>query len=105
MKKLSILFILSVLGISVFGQSVLDVMKYTDRDILGTARYMSMAGSMGALGGDPTAIYDNPAGLGIYRSSELSFTLNATPSVTKSYSSDISKTDNKFFFNFNQLLF
>lgn len=105
MKKLSILFILSVLGISVFGQSVLDVMKYTDRDILGTARYMSMAGSMGALGGDPTAIYDNPAGLGIYRSSELSFTLNATPSVTKSYSSDISKTDNKFFFNFNQFSF
>lgn len=90
-----------MLSATLFSQGVLDVMKYTDRDILGTARYMSMAGSMGALGGDPSSIFDNPAALGIYRSSELSFTLNATPSVTRSYS-DINRVDNKFFFNFNQ---
>lgn len=92
---------MSLVSSLIFAQGVLDVMKYTDRDILGTARYMSMAGSMGALGGDPSSIFDNPAALGIYRSSELSFTLNATPSVTKTVS-DISKVDNKFFFNFNQ---
>ena len=72
-------------------------------DILGTARYMSMAGSMGALGGDPSAVLDNPAALGIYRSSELSFTLNATPSVTLATSPTNAVKQKDFFFNFNQL--
>ena len=61
-------------------QGLMDVSRMANTDIMGTARYMSMAGSMGALGGDPSAVLDNPAALGIYRSSELSFTLNATPS-------------------------
>ena len=86
-----------------FGQGLMDASKYANTDILGTARYMSMAGSMGALGGDPSAVLDNPAALGIYRSSELSFTLNATPSVTLATSPTNAVKQNDFFFNFNQL--
>ena len=86
-----------------FCQGLMDASKYANTDILGTARYMSMAGSMGALGGDPSAIIDNPAALGIYRSSELSFTLNAMPSVTSATSSTSKVKQNDFFFNFNQL--
>ncbi|MEI8085381.1 MAG: outer membrane protein transport protein [Paludibacter sp.] len=52
-------------------QSEMDVIKYVQTDINGTARYMGMAGAFGALGGDASAIKDNPAGLGIYRKSEL----------------------------------
>ena len=81
----------------------MDASRYANTDIMGTARYMSMAGSMGALGGDPSAVLDNPAALGIYRSSELSFTLNATPSVTSAISSTHAVKQNDFFFNFNQL--
>ena len=84
-------------------QGLMDVSRMANTDIMGTARYMSMAGSMGALGGDPSAVLDNPAALGIYRSSELSFTLNATPSVTRSVSSTNASKANDFFFNFNQL--
>ena len=84
-------------------QGLMDASKYANTDILGTARYMSMAGSMGALGGDPSAVLDNPAALGIYRSSELSFTLNATPSVTLATSPNSVVKQNDFFFNFNQL--
>jgi hypothetical protein len=57
-------------------QTEFDALKYVQTDINGTARYMSMAGAFGALGGDPSAIKDNPAGLGIYRKSELTGTLN-----------------------------
>lgn len=89
--------------VSVGAQGLMDVTKYSKNDIIGTARYMSMAGSMGALGGDPSAVIDNPAGLGIYRSSELSFTLNATPSVTFSSSAGRDRKADNFFFNFNQL--
>ena len=81
----------------------MDASRIANTDIMGTARYMSMAGSMGALGGDPSAIFDNPAALGIYRSSEFSFTLNATPSVTRSASPTNQMKANDFFFNFNQL--
>jgi len=57
-----------------FSQTIFDALKIAETDINGTARYSSMAGAFGALGGDPSAIKDNPAGLGIYRKSELSFT-------------------------------
>lgn len=43
-----------------------------------------MAGAFGALGGDASAIKDNPAGLGIYRKSELSGTLNVLMQNTTS---------------------
>lgn len=86
-----------------FSQGLMDASRMANTDIMGTARYMSMAGSMGALGGDPSAVLDNPAALGIYRSSELSFTLNATPSVTLATSPTNAIKQNDFFFNFNQL--
>lgn len=40
----------------------------------GTGRSAGMANAFGALGADPVAISINPAGFGLYRSSELSFT-------------------------------
>lgn len=61
---------------AVMSQSELDIPKYLHSDILGTARYMSMAGAFGALGGDASAIKDNPAALGVYRTSELVGTAN-----------------------------
>jgi len=57
-------------------QTEFDASKYIQTDINGTARYMSMAGAFGALGGDASAIKDNPAGLGIYRKSEIVGTMN-----------------------------
>jgi len=57
-------------------QTEFDALKLVQTDINGTARYMGMAGAFGALGGDPSAIKDNPAGLGIYRKSEFTGTYN-----------------------------
>ncbi|MDR1006830.1 MAG: hypothetical protein LBL74_08235 [Bacteroidales bacterium] len=39
----------------------------------GTANYISRAGALGAIGGDITAANFNPAGLGIYSKSEITF--------------------------------
>ncbi len=44
----------------------------------GTARSMAMAGAMTSLGADASSMMINPAGLGMYRSGEISF----TPMVT-----------------------
>jgi hypothetical protein len=43
---------------------------------MGTARYVGMGGAMTAIGGDPSAAIDNPAGLGLYRRSEISVTID-----------------------------
>ncbi len=57
-------------------QSVADVMRYTNHNLVGTARYMGMGGAFTALGGDITTLSQNPAGIGVYRSSEIVGTLS-----------------------------
>lgn len=76
MKK--VLIVMSVLALSstAFSQSELDAFKYAQSDLNGTARYLSMGGAFGALGGDISAMNTNPAGLAIYRSSEVVTTLS-----------------------------
>ncbi len=71
-------------AISAQAQDMFDVMRYSGNDIIGTARYMSMAGAFGALGGDASAITDNPAGLGIYRTSEITVTADFLTTEAKS---------------------
>ncbi len=57
-------------------QDFVDVLRYSSGRIEGTARSGAMGNAFGALGGDFTASAINPAGLGIYRSSEFAFTPN-----------------------------
>ena len=77
MKSYIILSFASLLTLPLAAQSVVDGTRFGSTDITGTARYRSMAGAFGALGGDPSAMTDNPAGMGIYRgTSEITFTPN-----------------------------
>lgn len=54
------------------GQSSYDAALLTGSELNGTARFVGMGGAMGALGGDISVIGTNPAGIGIYRSHDLS---------------------------------
>ena len=71
MKKT--LFALSIFAIisSVQAQNIIDAGRMSTTDIAGTARYRSMGGAFGAIGGDPTCMIDNPAGIAIYRGTNL----------------------------------
>ncbi len=53
-----------------------DNQRLGERTIMGTARYVGMGGAMTAIGGDPSASLDNPAGLGLYRHHEVMLTLD-----------------------------
>ena len=44
-----------------------DYARLSEQGIYGTARYVGFGGAMTAIGGDPSAVHDNPAGLGLYR--------------------------------------
>ena len=52
-----------------------DFARLSEQTIMGTARYIGMGGAMSAIGGDPSAAADNPAGLGLYRRDEALITL------------------------------
>lgn len=63
-----------VLSIGMLGAQ--DVQRLGEQDIIGTARYVGMAGAMTAVGGDASAIWDNPAALGVYQKFEAELTLD-----------------------------
>ena len=57
-------------------QNEVDAFDFTGLDYGGTARFIGMGSSMGALGGDLSVLTTNPAGLGLFRKGE--FTLSPT---------------------------
>ena len=69
---------LSLLGLALAAplgaQTVYDVAGAVDQELSGTARFVSMGGAMNALGGDISTISVNPAGIGVFRSSEIQAT-------------------------------
>ncbi|MCX6224362.1 MAG: hypothetical protein NTV01_06360 [Bacteroidia bacterium] len=68
---------ISLLTLMVTGlaaQNEQDVLRYSFVQTGGTTRSLSLGGAMGAVGGDIAALGINPAGLGIYRKGEFSFT-------------------------------
>lgn len=84
-KRLLIVLLPCCLSFVTYGQ---DVQRFAERGGLGTARYVGMGGAMTAIGGDPSAAMDNPAGLGLYRHSEISITLDETIDRTQQVGSD-----------------
>ena len=62
-------------GISLHAQSAVDMLQVTQPDFRGTARFMGMGGAFTALGGDLSTLNQNPAGIGVYRRSEIGVTL------------------------------
>jgi hypothetical protein len=85
-----------LLASTAFSQTVFEAVKTSQNDIIGTARYMSVAGAFGALGGDVSAIKDNPAGLGIFRKSELTTTIDAQMQSANALWNTKKATDSKY---------
>lgn len=79
-KKIYSILICGTVSAFVLAQDPLltnyDTSLFGQRELNGTARFVGVGGAMGALGGDATTIFYNPAGIGIYRSSELTASLN-----------------------------
>lgn len=71
--KLNLACIL-LLAFTAHAQNEADVFRYSNQPMSGTARFMGLGGAMGALGGDISAFAINPAGIGIYRFNDVTFT-------------------------------
>jgi hypothetical protein len=87
-------------------QNETDAFRYAQYSPTGTARYTSLGGSMGGFGADFTVLSaNNPAGIGLYKRSEIAFTpvLQYTNIATEYNGS--SRKYGKPYFNLNNIGF
>ena len=83
MKKHLAAAAIAALPSVMMAQSAIDAYNLSQSDLRGTARFMSMAGAFGALGGDLSSLTQNPAGIGVYRGSEVGITLDLNMASSK----------------------
>lgn len=94
MKKVLLPALLS-LSINVFAQNPADVINYSFYPQNGSARNIAIGGAMGSLGGDISATYVNPAGLGFYRTGEFVLTPGFLLNKNKSLYRESTNKDSK----------
>lgn len=83
-----------------FAQIPEDAVRYSWYPQNGTARNMAVGGVMGSLGGDITATFVNPAGLGFYKTREFVVTPGFTMNKLRSDYRETNTTEKKNAFNF-----
>ncbi len=103
MKKIAI-FIVAALSLFQIGksQNIDDALRYSQFFYGGTARFMSMGSAFTALGGDISTLSQNPAGLGVFRSSEFTITPQLFQAKTSASFNSMTSSDHLYNFNLNQ---
>ena len=107
-----IIYVIFGLGcvLNSFGQDISDALRYSTESTQGTARFKSMSGAFGALGGDMSAISINPAGAAIFNTSHGSLSVSSLKTSndvaygsnsqsSKDSSSDMNQIGAAFVFN------
>lgn len=100
MKKfISIIIITGAALMQVNAQNEVDALRYSRLILDGTSRFMATGGAFGAVGADFSALGINPAGIGIYKKSELTFTPSIYMGGVKSDYNGKSGSDTRTNFN------
>lgn len=104
MKKLSFALIMLFAFLSgLMAQNEVDALRYSRLNYSGTARSVAMGGAFGALGADFSTLSQNPAGIGLYKSSEVSFTPSLAITKTEATFNGTFRDDYKYTFNIGSL--
>lgn len=69
---------LALCGTAAFAQSAIDAYQMSTNQLRGTARFVGMGGAFTSLGGDLSSMSQNPAGVGLYRRSEVGLTFDVS---------------------------
>ena len=111
MKKSLIIIILMLSSYSIiYAQTAEDALRFSRVFYSGTARFNGLSGAFGAVGADFSTLATNPAGIGLYNKSEMTFTLAPTVGNSSTTYNGSSATDNRvnfgignfgFIFNIN----
>lgn len=97
-QRLLVCCSLCLFAISASAQNALDALRHTRSTITGTARSTGLGGAFSAVGADISAATLNPAGLGVYRSSN--FVASPTLGQFSNQGSfiNVDQTDDKLYF-------
>jgi hypothetical protein len=74
MKKIFFILLFIASSVLAFAQEPADALRFAFNPQSGTARQQAVGGAMGSLGGDISAIFVNPAGLGFYKTGDFVLT-------------------------------
>ncbi len=103
MKKALIILITFVSALTAGkAQTIDEALWYSQLFYGGTARFQAMGGAFTALGGDLSVLSQNPAGLGIYRSMELSLSPQMYYNNSLSNYNNTEANEYAYQFNMNQ---
>lgn len=104
MKK--ILFVLALsfsITLVMMAQNSEDAFRYSSYSNTGSSRFMGLSGAMGSIGGDLTSLNYNPAGLGIYKSSEYVFAPRYLYNSVESSYNGYTRSDSRDNLNFGMI--
>jgi len=100
-KKLSVL-ILVLSSLTTSAQTLSEILSITLDKPFGTARYESMGGAFGSLGGDLSSININPAGGAVFIDNEYGFTMSGRNTKNNTLFFNNNEKNKNFKFNLNQ---
>ncbi|MCK9424113.1 MAG: hypothetical protein M0Q38_16125 [Bacteroidales bacterium] len=95
MKRKIIIFILICCSVNlIIAQTAEDALRFSRIYYSGTARFNGLSGAFGAVGADFSTLATNPAGIGLYQASEMTFTIAPlTANSTSSYNGTNASAD------------
>lgn len=103
MKKLFFLLSIASFSLPALSQNHVDALRYSMLQYGGTSRFVASGGAFGALGADFSVLSTNPAGIGMFKKSELTFTPSIQTTKTSSSFNSLSNEDMKYNFNFSNM--
>ena len=106
MKKFIIVFILFGIQLNIKAQYSLnedDALRFSQTGFGGSARSTAMAGAFGALGADMSVLSTNPAGIGLYKKSEFTFSPTLFAGSTNTNFNGTQGTANNYNLFFNNI--
>ena len=101
MKRNIVLAAIMIGALPMMAQETYENANIVTEDLNGTARYVGMGGAMEALGADISTIGTNPAGIGLFRKSQV----NASLGVISQSDVETSNYTNKTNMSFDQIGF
>lgn len=99
MKKHTLVILFTSFSYALMAQVPEDVLKYSWQPTNGTARINAVGGAMASLGGDISATFINPAGLALYKTTDIVLTPGFSFMKNKSNFRGTSASDNDSWFN------
>ena len=98
MKKIFFILLFIASSVLAFAQEPADALRFAFNPQSGTARQQAVGGTMGSLGGDISAIFVNPEGIGFYKTGDVvlspAYNLGSTRSTYLGRVNDKEKKNN-----------